>query len=195
MKHRRDRKWLALPLAVTAALLAGLAAPQAHAGQRPDSGGWQSYLEQPDSSNVQAVSATVLSGNVSNARGLTAYGHGDTTLTVPAGGAPATVLLDYGVEVEGSPYLNVESYSGTALAASLAFTEAKSYLRNPSGAITGDSAFQARSVSLPITATSTLTSGFMGGFRFEAITLSAPGTVVLSGGGRAVRRRLPGNGS
>ena len=110
MKHRSDRKWLALPLAVTAALLAGLAAPPAHAEQRPDSGGWQSYLEQPDSSNVQAVSATVLSGSVSNARGLTAYGHG-------------------------------------------------------------------------ITATSTLTGGFMGGFRFEAITLSAPGTVVLSAAG------------
>jgi hypothetical protein len=193
---------------------------------------------------------------VSNARGLTADGHGDTTLTVPPGGAPAAVLLDYGVDVEGSPYLNVGSYSGTALAASLAFTEAKGYLRTPGsstlaaaaaagaatitvapgtrrspltfaagdtvtvgspaetgtivsvsgatltlsapladahpagatvtstpGAITGDSAFQARSVSLPITATSTLTSGFMGGFRFEAITLSAPGTVVLTGAG------------
>jgi alpha-L-rhamnosidase len=51
------------------------------------------------------------------------------------------------------------------------------------GAITGDSAFQARSVSVPITAASTLTSGFMGGFRFEAITLAAPGTVVLKGAG------------
>jgi hypothetical protein len=256
VKHRRDRKWLALPLAVTAALLAGLAAPPAHAGQRPDRAGWQSYLEQPDSGNVQAVSATVLSGNVSNARGLTADGHGDTTLTVPAGGAPATVLLDYGVDVEGSPYLNVGSYSGTGLAASLAFTEAKGYLRTPGsstlaaaaaagattvtvapgtrrspltfaagdtvtvgspaetdtiasvsgatltletplaaahpagatvtstpGAITGDSAFQARSVPLPITATSTLTSGFMGGLRFEAVTLSTPGTVVLTGAG------------
>jgi hypothetical protein len=256
VKHRRDRKWLALPLVVTAALLAGLAAPPAHAAPRPDRAGWQSYLEQPDSSDVRAVSATVLSGNVSNARGLTAYGHGDTTLTVAPGGAPATVLLDYGVDVEGSPYLNVRSYSGTVLAASLAFTEAKSYLHTPGsstlaaasaagataitvqpgtsrspltfaagdtvavgsptetgtitsvsgatltlkrpladahpagatvtsrpGAITGDSAFQARSVSLPITAASTLTSGFMGGFRFEAITLSAPGTVVLKGAG------------
>ena len=54
---------------------------------------------------------------------------------------------------------------------------------NRTAAITGDAAFQARSVSLPITATSTLTSGFMGGFRFEAITLSAPGTVVLTGAG------------
>lgn len=256
VKYRRGSKWLTLPLAVTAALLAGLAAPSAHAEPRPPSGDWQSYLEQPGSSDVRAVSATVLSGNVANARGLTVDGHGDTTLTVAPGGAPATVLLDYGVDVEGSPYLNVGSYNGAGLTASLAFTEAKGYLRTPGsdtlaaasvagattltvtpgtarspltfaagdrviigsptetdtivsvsgttltlksplasahpaaatvtstpGAITGDSAFQARSVSLPITAASTLTSSLMGGFRFEAITLSAPGTIVLHGAG------------
>ena len=51
------------------------------------------------------------------------------------------------------------------------------------GAITGDSAFQPRSVSLAISSAATLSSGFMGGFRFEAITLSTPGTVVLGGAG------------
>ncbi len=258
MKHRKGKAWLAVPLfTATAALAAGLAAPQAHAQPRND-GGWQSYLEQPANANVKAMSATVLSGNVANARGLTARGHGNTTLTVAAGGAPATVLLDYGVEVEGSPYASVVSYSSgaTAPAVSLAFSESKTYLRTPGastlaaaaaagatsvtvtpgtsrspltfadgdtvtvgspaetdtitsvsgatltlkapladahpagatvtstpGAVTGDSAFQARHVSLPITSASTLTSGFMGGWRFEAITLSAPGTIVLSGAG------------
>ena len=260
MKHGRDRrKWVA-PAAVAAALLAGLlaglTASAAHAQPRDNSAGWQSYLEQPGGSNVRPVSATVMSGRVSNVRGLTARGHGDTTLTVSPGGAPATVLLDYGVDVEGSPYLNVDSYGGTAPAAALAFTEAKSYVRTPGsstlaaaaaagdttitvqpggffhplsfaagdtvtvaspsetgtiasvsgstlvlstpltqahpagaavtstpGAITGDSAFQRRSVSLPISSTGTLTSSFMGGFRFEAITLSTPGTIVLKGAG------------
>ena len=51
------------------------------------------------------------------------------------------------------------------------------------GAITGDSAFQSRSVSLTVNAKSLLTSGFMGGFRFEAITLTTPGTLVLKGAG------------
>ena len=51
------------------------------------------------------------------------------------------------------------------------------------GAVTGDSAFQARSVSLPVTSASKLASGFMGGWRFEAITLSVPGTIVLNGAG------------
>jgi hypothetical protein len=75
-------------------------------GGRDNPGGWQSYLEQPATSNVRAVSATVLSGSVSNARGLTSDGHGDTTLTVASANNPATVLLDYGVDVEGVPYLD-----------------------------------------------------------------------------------------
>jgi hypothetical protein len=256
VKYRRSWTRLALPVATAATLLAGLAAAPAHAEPQPDFGAWQSYLEQPGSSNVKAVSATVLSGSVSNARGLTSDGHGDTTLTVPPGDAPTTVLLDYGVEVEGTPYLDVESSSGTAPAVSLAFTEAKTYLRTPGsstlaaasaagataitvqpgtsrrpltfaagdtvtvgsptetgtivsvsgatltlktpladahpagatvtstpGAITGDSAFQPRQVSLTVTANGTLSSGFMGGFRFEAITLTTPGTVVLNGAG------------
>jgi hypothetical protein len=254
VKYRRGLTGLAVLPVTVAALLAGGAVSPAHADPHP--GNWQSYLEQPRTSNVTPVSASVLSGSVSNARGLTSDGHGNTTLTVPPGGKPATVLLDYGVEVLGSPYLTVRSYSGTALSASLAFTEAKGYLRTPGastltaaaaagattvavqpgtrrnpltfaagdtvtvgsptetgqivsvsgatltlktplaqahpagatvtstpGAITGDSAFMPRAVSIPITATSTLSSGFMGGFRFEAITLSTPGTVVLDGAG------------
>ena len=255
MKYRRGRTSLALSLAAVAALLTGPAAA-AHANLRPAPGGWQSYLEQPAASNVKAVSATVLSGSVVNARGLTSDGRGDTTLTVTSANAPATVLLDYGVDVEGMPYLNVASSSGTAPSVSLAFTEAKGYLRTPGsstlavtaaagatflsvqpgtarspltfaagdtvtvaspaetgtiasvsgatltlksplagphpagaavtstpGAITGDSAFQPRQVTVPVTATGTLTSGLMGGFRFEAITLTTPGTVVLHGAG------------
>ncbi len=181
-----------------------------------------------------------------------------TTLTVTSSDHPAAILLDYGEEVEGSPYINVKSYNtaGASPAVSLAFTEAKGYLRTPGsstlaaaatagattitvqpgsprspltfaagdtvtvgspsetdtivslsgvtltlktpltqghaagatvtstpGAITGDSAFQPRSVSLTVNAQSLLTSSFMGGFRFEAITLTTPGTLVLKGAG------------
>ncbi|MBV9448963.1 MAG: hypothetical protein JO345_24000 [Streptosporangiaceae bacterium] len=260
--HRR-RLRLALPLTATVAVAAGLCAGLGVAGTpahaqpaRGPGGGWQSYLEQPRSSNVKAVSATVLSGTVSNARGLTADGHGNTTLTVTPADGPATVLLDYGVDVEGMPYLGVASSTGASPSVSLAFTEAKGYLRTPGsstlaaasaagatslsvqpgtsrspltfaagdtvtvgsptetgtivsvsgatlnlkspladahpagaavtstpGAVTGDSAFQARQVAVPVTATGTLTSGLMGGFRFEAITLTTPGTLVLTGAG------------
>jgi len=255
VRKRNSLVRLASPLAVSA-LLAGLAVTPASAGPRAGSGGWQSYLEQPATSNVGAVSATVLSGSVTNARGLTSDGHGDATLTVTSASDPATVLLDYGVEAEGTPYLDVISHSGASPAVSLAFTEAKTYLRTPGsstlaaaapagtttisvqpgtarspltfaagdtvtvgspaetdriasvsgavitlktpladahpagatvastpGAITGDSAFQPRAVTLTVSADGTLSSGFMGGFRFEAITLTTPGTVVLRGAG------------
>ena len=257
MKHRMGRSWLAVPLVTVTALATGLAAPAAHA-YPSHSPGWQSYLEQPSGSNVRPVSATVLSGSVANPRALTSDGHGTTSLTVTAGGPPAIVLLDYGVETEGTPYLSVKSASigGAAPAVSLEFSESLKYLRTPGsstlaaaaaagatsisvqpgtprrpltfasgdtvtvgspaetgsiasvsgatltlkkplagahpaaaavtstpGAVTGDSAFQARSVSVPVPSASTLTSGLMGGLRFEAITLSAPGTIVLSGAG------------
>jgi hypothetical protein len=195
---------------------------------------------------------------VSNAQGLTSHADGATTLTVTSSNDPATILLDYGEDVEGSPYIDVKSYNttGASPTVSLAFTEAKGYLRTPGsstlaaaatvgattlgvqpgsarspltfaagdkvtvgspaetdtivsvsgatltlntpltqdhpagaavtstpGAITGDSAFQPRSVSLTVNAESLLTSGFMGGFRFEAITLTTPGTLVLKGAG------------
>ena len=255
MRHRRGTLWAALPAAAAAALLAGLAAP-AQAAPAHEPHGWQSYLEQPASSDVRPVSATVLSGTASSPRALTRDGHGHATLTVTPGDAPATVLLDYGTEVEGSPYVTVSSYAGTTPSLSLAFSESMTYLRTPGsstlataaaagatsitvqpgspfspltfaagdtvsvgspaetdtitavsgttltlkaplaapqpagaavtstpGAVTGDSAFQAREVSLPVTSASTLAGGLMGGFRFEAITLSTPGTVVLSGAG------------
>ena len=241
MGKRNGLAVLASPLAVSV-LVAGLAASPAYAGPRTGPGGWQSYLEQPASSDVKAISATVMSGNVTNARGLTSDGHGNATLTVTSASAPATVLLDYGVEAEGTPYLDVISHSGASPAISLAFTEARTYLRTPGsstlaaaaaagattvsvqpgtsrspltfaagdtvvigspaetdrivsvsgavitlktplagahptgasvtstpGAVTGDSAFQPRAVSLTVSADGTLSSGFMGGLRFEEI--------------------------
>ena len=250
-----------VPASILAALLAGAAITPAYAKPaqaHPACESWKSYLEQPRRSNVRPVSATVLSGDVSNVRGLTSHGSGATTLTVRPDGNPAIILLDYGEEVEGSPYISVRSYAstGTLPAVSLAFAEARGYLRTPGsstlaaaatagtttitvqpgtaqspltfapgdtvtvgsptetdrivsasgatltlktpltqdhpagagvtstpGAVTGDSAFQTRSVPLTVTARSLLTSGFMGGFRFEALTLTTTGTLVLKGAG------------
>ena len=66
MRHRRGLARAAWLLAVptAAVLLGGLAATPAHADPRDNPGGWQSYLEQPATSNVRAMSATVLSGSV-----------------------------------------------------------------------------------------------------------------------------------
>ncbi|TMC07955.1 MAG: hypothetical protein E6J41_15225 [Chloroflexi bacterium] len=130
--HRwRSIRRAALVAAATTAILTGPSALPARAGSDPL--GWQSFLEQPRSSDVRPVSATVLSGSVSNARGVTSAGGGVTTLTVPSGGRQATILLDYGVEVEGSPDVDVDSVASASgpLSLSLAFTEARTYLRTP----------------------------------------------------------------
>ncbi|MGH3272250.1 MAG: hypothetical protein ACRDN1_24780 [Trebonia sp.] len=141
------------------------------------------------------MSATVLSGSVSNARGLSSAGHGDTTLTVTSAGDPVTVLLDYGVEVEGSPYLDVGSYSSTALAVSLAFTEAKTYLRTPgSSMLTAAADAGATTISLqPGTPRSPLT--FAAG---DAVTVGSPTEVDHIGsvsGSTLTRPTRPGQPS
>jgi alpha-L-rhamnosidase-like protein len=189
MEDRRSSTRRALLAATALALLAATAAMPATAQAATQHTSWKTYLQQPKKSDVKPVSATVLSGSVSNVKALTAKGGGSATLTVATGGDPAIVLLDYGSEVEGSPYINVKSYDGqgTTPSVSLAFSEAETYLRTAGastpGGITGDSAFAPRTASITVTAKSLLSSGFMGGFRFEAITLAAPGTVVLKGAG------------
>src|SRR5215467_11048982 len=91
--HRwRSIRRAALLAATMTAILTGPSALPARAGS--DRLSWQSFLEQPRSGDVRPVSATVLSGSVTNARGVTSAGHGRTILTVPSGGSPATVLLD-----------------------------------------------------------------------------------------------------
>lgn len=112
-------KKLAVLAAATGAVLAGLLATPTGAEPRSHFPSRQSYVEQPHSSNVKAASATVLLGNVSNARGLTSHGQGDTTLSLTSSNAPATVVLDYGVEVEGAPQTDVESFGGSASTSSL----------------------------------------------------------------------------
>lgn len=46
---------------------------------------------------------------MTNPEALTAAGTGTTTLNVTAGGDAATVLLDYGQEVAGTPYVGIKS--------------------------------------------------------------------------------------
>jgi alpha-L-rhamnosidase len=143
---------------------------------------WISYLEQPAVSTVRPVAVTVMSGHVSGAVGLTAQAGGATTLTMQAGGPPATLLLDYGVEVEGTPYINVKSYSGGTPAITMAFSESKTYLYTR-GVISGDFGVTARTTSVTVDTASVLDGDTMQGFRFETLTLRNPGTVVLKGAG------------
>jgi alpha-L-rhamnosidase-like protein len=175
--------------AVAAVLLTGLAGTPAHAAPHRQS--WQAYLEQPAASDVKPVAAAVLAGSAVNPGGLTRHGHGPTTLTVTSAGQPATVLLDYGTETEGTPYLDVRSAGGASPTVSLAFTEALNYLHTPgSSTLAAGAAAGATTVTVqPGTPRSPLT--FAAG---DTVTVASPAEtdqiVSVSGAGLTLKTPL-----
>jgi len=78
----------------------------------PSSPQWQSYVPGPSSDDVKAVAITRAHGDVTNPEALLGGG-GSTTLTMEEGGPPAVIVLDYGQNHGGFPYLNVSSVSGS----------------------------------------------------------------------------------
>jgi hypothetical protein len=179
-RWRSIRRAAQLAAAMTAIVAGPSALPARAAGERL---GWQSFPEQPRSSDVRPVSATVLSGSVSNARGVISAGRGVTTLTVPSGGRQASILLDHGVEVDGSPNVDVESVASASgpLSLSLAFTEARTYLRTPgSSALAAASRAGATAITVrPGTSRSPLTFALD-----DAVTLGSPTASVALPHGR-----------
>ncbi|MFL6127003.1 alpha-L-rhamnosidase C-terminal domain-containing protein [Actinophytocola sp.] len=121
-------------LAGTAVLIMGTV-PQASAAPLPGAAlpaaatRWQPYVEGPASATVRAIAAEGR-GKVRHARSLVS-GHGpDTTLTTTAGDTPASVLLDFGKDVGGVPFLDVREVSGGPTI-TLVTTEARQYVRTP----------------------------------------------------------------
>ncbi|MDL4817286.1 alpha-L-rhamnosidase C-terminal domain-containing protein [Actinomadura opuntiae] len=183
MRRRRSR--VALLAAGVVCAAAGSALPVSAADASPPD--WRRYVQGPATGNVRPVTAAVLSGNVTHAPGLTGRGAEPTTLTVTPGGPPATVLLDYGKEMVGTPYIDVVS-AAAAPPLQLAFSETRKYLFDADGRPTGDGVGTGgyeRQQSITPTAHSRVSGTFEGGFRYETITLSTPGTVVLRAAGIA----------
>lgn len=121
---------LLVSLACCAAVMSTVLAT-ASGAQAATPTGWRGYVEGPRTASVRPVAATVLSGHVHNPRGL--VGKGVTILTVRPGDAPATVLLDFGKDVEGLPFINVKSYTnnGASPSLQLTFSETRKYLFSP----------------------------------------------------------------
>ena len=82
----------------------------------PDNPDWQSLVPGPSSDDVKPVAITRSHGSVSTPQAL--IGGGTTVMTVEPGGPPAVVVLDYGQEVGGTPYVNVAANTPTAPATS-----------------------------------------------------------------------------
>ena len=138
---------------------------------------------------VKVVSTT---GNVANAEALVSGRQGDATLTMEDGGSAPMVILDYGRVVGGLPIFEVSAVSGTPELQAI-YSEAEQWLLP-----TGDGSYPngnewsvsymgncgAASLSR-VNAYSILNPGLIvarliqGGQRFQAITLTAPGTISL----------------
>lgn len=123
-------------------------------------------------------------GAVTGASNLVCGRSGGTTLTMTAGGATPTLVLDYGKEVGGLPYFDVSAASGTPKLRA-GYSEGEQYLSATGDGSTpwaeGDtSRYDDYSVSGPGVITN---SAVQGGERYEEITLTSPGSVTLTGVG------------
>src|SRR5579859_1316745 len=79
----------------------------------PSSPDWQGYIEAPSSSTVCPVAIEGTSGSVTGAQNLACGGSGGATLTMTSGGTTPVIVLDYGHETGGLPFLDVSAESGS----------------------------------------------------------------------------------
>lgn len=83
----------------------------------PEDPDWESLVPGPSSDDVKPVAITRAHGSVANPEALTGGG-GSTTMTMEPGGSPAVIVLDYGQEVGGTPYIDVAGSTPTGPATS-----------------------------------------------------------------------------
>ena len=146
----------------------------------PANPNWQSLVLGPSSDEVRPVGVVRTVGSVSNAGALVGQGTGTASLTVPQGGAPAAIVLDFGKEVGGTPFIVVSSSTAASATVRISTSEALSFLTTTGGAFTNDNGSQ---INFTVGPAQRYTGGLRGGFRFAAIELRTAGTVRLSAAG------------
>jgi hypothetical protein len=145
----------------------------------PTNPNWQALVPGPASDNVRPTSINSTRGSVTNP-GALVQGSGTTVLTTPTSGQYATVVLDFGKNVGGTPYITVSAASSGSKTVRISTSEALPFLTNSSGAFVNDHGSQ---INLTVTGAQTYTGGLRGGFRFAAIELRTAGSVTLSAAG------------
>jgi len=188
--------------ATRAAALSRHAIPASHA--------WRRYVESTGSATLRPVSVKAI-GDVTNANALI-DGSGTAVLTATAGQSPPTIVLDYGREVGGLPFFRIASVApgpgSSSVTMRAGYSELEQYLlgsspepilpvggmessnvagdangnngvgtdNNRADDFTLDAASAGATVGNPV-------NEVQGGQRYEAITLTTPGTVALSAAG------------
>ncbi|WP_203906193.1 carbohydrate-binding protein [Rhizocola hellebori] len=145
----------------------------------PANPNWQSLVPGPSSDDVRPVSVVRTQGSVTNAAALV-QGTGTTVITVPSGGQPAAIVLDFGKEVGGTPYVTVSASTPASNTVRISTSEAIGFLTNSSGAFVNDNGSQ---INFTVTSAQRYTGALRGGFRFMAIELRTAGTVSLTAAG------------
>ncbi|ADJ47523.1 alpha-L-rhamnosidase [Amycolatopsis mediterranei S699] len=148
-----------------AAITPVLATTPGQAAQGLGNAACKSYVLGPSASDVHAVRAEGR-GDVKHPQSLTSSHGPATTLTTVAGGTPASVLLDFGQEIGGTPYLEPTRVTG-APALTLVTSEARQYIRTPA-ATTVPSAVPSGSTQVPLASAANLETG-------NTITFTAAG--------------------
>jgi len=146
----------------------------------PTNPNWQSLVLGPSSDEIQAVKVVKTVGSVSNAGVLVGQGTGTAMLTVPQGGSSAAIVLDFGKEVGGTPFITVSNPTASSVTVRISTSEALGFLTTSSGAFTNDNGSQ---INFTVGPAKRYTGGLRGGFRFAAIELRTAGTVRLSAAG------------
>jgi alpha-L-rhamnosidase len=171
-----------LSIVATGTQLAAPASTGSPAPQWPTHPNWQRFVMAPKAPDVHPVHIVSTAGSVSGATTLVGSGVGRAALAMTPGGPSPMIVLDYGRDVGGIPYFVVQSESGTPELHS-AYSEGMQYL-GPQGdqagpnSPTGDSnRFDDLIVDSPGRLT---TETIQGGERYERISLTSPGRVILT---------------
>jgi hypothetical protein len=117
---------------------------------------WHSYVLGPSSPQVAPVDADSR-GSVSHLQTLVEGKGKATTLTTVAGATPASVVLDFGKDIAGTPFLDVTAIDGAPML-TLATGEARQFLRRPA-ATTVSAAAAAGATQVTVASTANLEVG------------------------------------
>ena len=135
--HGRAIRATVVSAVAVAAALSTAGTPTALAAASAHKPAWQSYVLGPSSPQVTPVNVETR-GNVSHPNTLVRGGK-ETTLTTVAGGAPASILLDFGKDVGGTPYFDISKLSGSPTL-SIVTSESRQFIRTPANTKTSAAA-------------------------------------------------------
>jgi Bacterial alpha-L-rhamnosidase 6 hairpin glycosidase domain/Bacterial alpha-L-rhamnosidase C-terminal domain len=144
------------------------AGPAAAAPVQP----WQRYVLGPASTQVAPVRVESR-GSVTDPRTLVSGRGRATTLTTVAGGTPASVVLDFGRDIAGTPYVDLTAAAGTPTL-TLVTGEARQFLRRPAAT----------------TLASPATAGATGAVLASAANLETGNAITFGAGGTAQTRTV-----